>query len=136
MESTRQRKFARKKQKEMAEVLQREIEGLEQVMVSVQYVHVTADLGIARFYLTAMPEQMLPDIVRYLNEEKPALRKLMARRLKDRVKSLPQLEFFVDDTQQEAEKLERIFKDLLEERRQKYGSEDAGPPVNNDDYEE
>lgn len=136
MESTRQRKFARMMQKEMAEVLQREIEGLEQVMVSVQYVHVTADLGIARFYLTAMPEQMLPDIVRYLNEEKPALRKLMARRLKDRVKSLPQLEFFVDDTQQEAEKLERIFKDLREERRQKYGSEDAGPPVNNDDYEE
>jgi ribosome-binding factor A len=83
-----------------------------------------------------MPEKKLPEIVQFLNDNDGELRRLLARRIKNIVKMIPELQFYEDEVQKEAEHLEEVFSNLREERRKKYGAEDAGPSVNPDDYDD
>jgi ribosome-binding factor A len=56
MESTRQLKFARLVQKEMAEVFQAETRGLfGNVMITVTLTRVSPDLGVAKIYVSLFP---------------------------------------------------------------------------------
>jgi ribosome-binding factor A len=124
MESTRQRKFAKMIQREMSQIFQREIDGLEQVIVSINYVYVTADLGIARFYLTTLPDEALPDVMDFLQRENKGIRHLLAQRIKNVAKFVPELEFFEDEQMQESRRLEDLFERLRREEGRD-GDEDA-----------
>ena len=68
-ETTRQKKFARSIQKELSEILQREIDGLEGSIITVSHVYVTADFSIARVYLTCYPSAKQTILIKYLNDE-------------------------------------------------------------------
>jgi ribosome-binding factor A len=108
-ESIRQKKFARLLQRELSEILQNKIEGLEKTIITVSSVRVTPDLSIARVYLTAYPDAQLPALIRYLNDETGSVRYMLAERIKDNVKSMPSLVFFRDDSLETANSIDQLL---------------------------
>jgi ribosome-binding factor A len=109
METMRQKKFAREMQRELGQLLQREVDPATQSMVSVSHIHASPDLQHLRVYLTCFPDKNLPLVLNLLNEEKAQLRKLLSQRVKHQVRHVPTMEFFEDDTLKTANRLDRLF---------------------------
>ncbi|MDQ4140713.1 MAG: 30S ribosome-binding factor RbfA [Bacteroidota bacterium] len=113
MESKRQQKFAKLIQKELAEVFQRECSHLFQgAYVSVSVVRVSPDLGVAKVFLSVLvganPKELLQEIK--LNTK--TIRHLLAQRIKNQVRVIPELIFFLDDTAEYAARMEELFSGL------------------------
>ena len=113
MESIRQKQVAKTIQIALSEVFQREAhEILEGSMVTVSGVHLTPDLMTARIYLSIFNHAKPDEILAYINFNKKHLRGLLGNKIKKKVRRIPELEFFKDDTLDEVFKLEQIFKEV------------------------
>ncbi len=112
IESTRQKKFARTLQKELAVILQREIDPIIGGMVTVSIVRASADLQNARVYVTCLPDTKIRETVMLLNENRTHLRQLLARSVGNIFRVMPNLDFYEDDTPRTAQRLEELFTKL------------------------
>ena len=61
MESTRLNKIERLIQKELSDIFQKQTQGMHGVLISVSRVRVSADLGVARAYLSIFPSESHSD---------------------------------------------------------------------------
>lgn len=110
MESIRQKQVAKTIQIALSEVFQRDAhEILEGSMVTVSGVHITPDLLTARVYLSIYNHPKPDEILGFINFNKKHLRGLLGNKIKKKVRRIPELEFFKDDTLDEVFKLEQIF---------------------------
>jgi ribosome-binding factor A len=119
MESKRQQKFAGVIQQDLAAIFQREgMSFLPNTLVTITKVRVTPDLALARVFLSflnnANTQLSLQTIKSHANE----IRYKLGARIKDQVRIIPQLEFFVDDTNEYVERMDRIFDKISKEDRQ------------------
>lgn len=120
MESKRQQKFAGVIQQDLAAIFQREgVNYLPNTMVTITKVRVTPDLAIARIFLSFFGgntnlQQALQSIKVHASE----IRYKLGARIKDQVRIIPQLEFFVDDTSEYVERMDKIFDKISKEERQ------------------
>jgi ribosome-binding factor A len=119
MESKRQQKFAGVIQQDLAAIFQREgMNYLPNTLVTITKVRVTPDLAIARIFLSffsgANSQQSLQTIKSHASE----IRYKLGARIKDQVRVIPQLEFFVDDTNEYVERMDAIFDKISKEERQ------------------
>ena len=119
MESKRQQKFAGVIQQDLAAIFQREgINLLPNTLITITKVRVTPDLAIARVFLSFFnsvnAQQALHTIKAHANE----IRYKLGTRIKDQVRIIPQLEFFVDDTSEYVERMDKIFDKISKEERQ------------------
>jgi len=119
MESKRQQKFAGVIQEDLAAIFQREGMGfLPNTLVTITKVRVTPDLALARIFLSffnnANTQLSLQTIKSHANE----IRYKLGARIKDQVRIIPQLEFFVDDTNEYVERMDKIFDKISKEDRQ------------------
>ena len=119
MESKRQQKFAGVIQQDLATIFQREgINLLPNTMITITKVRVTPDLAIARVFLSFFnnpnPQLALNTIKLHASE----IRYKLGARIKDQVRVIPQLEFFVDDTSEYVERMDKIFDKISKEERQ------------------
>ena len=78
--------------------------------VTITKVIVTKDLSIARIYYQTPELKQSKDIQEALNKLKGAVRKHLADTLS--FKSLPKLEFFYDETEQELQRIDKLFSQL------------------------
>ena len=113
MESKRQAKFGRQVQKDLSEIFLREGKTLFGAQfISVSQVRVTPDLGYVKVYLTFLnekdPERLL-NLIKLHNKE---LRTMLAARIRNEVRKIPELEFFYDDTMEYVEKMDKLFAEL------------------------
>ncbi len=120
MESKRQQKFAGVIQQDLAAIFQREGAGLlPNTMVTITKVRVTPDLALARVFLSffnsANTQLALQTIKSHANE----IRYKLGARIKDQVRVIPQLEFFIDDTNEYVERMDKLFEKIGKEERQK-----------------
>jgi ribosome-binding factor A len=113
MESKRQAKFARQIQKDLSEIFL--LEGqklLGKQFISVTTVRVTPDLGYVKVYLTFLNEkdpQKALNLVRQYNKE---IRTMLAAKIRNVVRKIPELEFFYDDTMDFVERMDKVFEKL------------------------
>ena len=119
MESKRQQKFAGVIQEDLAAIFQREgINYLPNTLITITKVRVTPDLAIARVFLSFFnstnPQLALQTIKSHGNE----IRYKLGARIKDQVRVIPQLEFFIDDTSEYVERMDKIFDKISKEDRQ------------------
>ena len=119
MESKRQQKFAGVIQQDLAAIFQREgINYLPNTLITITKVRVTPDLAIARVFLSFFnngnSQLALQTIKLHANE----IRYKLGARIKDQVRIIPQLEFFVDDTSDYVERMDKIFDKISKEDRQ------------------
>ena len=119
MESKRQQKFAGVIQKDLAEIFQREgMNFLPNTMVTITKVRVTSDLAIARVYLSFFNSKNNTLALNTIKSHANEIRYKLGSRIKDQARIIPQLDFFVDDTSEYVERMDKIFEKISKEPRQ------------------
>jgi ribosome-binding factor A len=119
MESKRQQKFAGVIQQDLAAIFQREgINYLPNTLITITKVRVTPDLAIARVFLSFFNSTNTPLALQTIKSHANEIRYKLGARIKDQVRIIPQLEFFVDDTSEYVERMDKIFDKISKEDRQ------------------
>ena len=119
MESKRQQKFAGVIQEDLAAIFQREgINYLPNTLITITKVRVTPDLAIARVFLSFFNNTNTPLALQTIKLHANEIRYKLGARIKDQVRIIPQLEFFVDDTSEYVERMDKIFDKISKEDRQ------------------
>jgi len=105
-------------QKEVADLLNTTFAEQIGPMVTVTGTRVTGDLSIAYIYFSVLgtSEEQRRATGRHLDELKPQIRTALARRIRHQVRKIPELRFFLDETQQTAERMEGLFNQIRAER--------------------
>ncbi len=111
MESIRQQKISRLIQKELGEIFQREMGHLRgHAMITVTKVNVTSDLSIARAYLSLFATPDKEALFSQIRENKREIRHLLAGRVRKQLRVVPELEFYIDDSLDYIEHIEKLLK--------------------------
>lgn len=112
-ESTRQHKFGRLIQKELSEIFQRDKRGiLENTFVTIADVKMSPDLGVAKIYISMMLAKDKQLTLEKINTRKKEIRKALGEKIRKQARVVPELIFFIDETEENAYKLEELLKNL------------------------
>ncbi|MBL0341510.1 MAG: 30S ribosome-binding factor RbfA [Bacteroidetes bacterium] len=113
MDSTRQLKYSRLIQKEISDIFQKEGKNYYGTsFVTVTGVKVSADLSIARIYISTFKEKG-DDVLHKIYPHSREIRRKLGERIKNQARIIPELEFFIDDSLDYAEKMDKIMKDIV-----------------------
>lgn len=113
MESKRQQKFSRLIQKELADIFQREVPHLfGGAFISVSVVRVSPDLGLARVYISLLRAQNAEATLLEVRANTKTIRHMLAQRIKNQVRIVPELAFFLDDSAEYAARIDKLFDNL------------------------
>ena len=128
MESQRQKKIASVLQRDLVEVLQGAATqgGMKGILISVTKVNVTVDLSIAKVYLSIFPINRGVELLAGIQSNAPLIKHELAQRTKHQLRRMPQLIFFIDDSLEYIDQIDKSLKrtenpidnpDLLEKRK-------------------
>ncbi|WP_179021422.1 30S ribosome-binding factor RbfA [Winogradskyella forsetii] len=108
----RQKKIGGILQQDLAEVLQKAATdgGLRGVIISVSKVNVTTDLSVAKVYLSIFPNKEAKPLLEGIRSNKPLIRHELSQRTRHQLRRMPQLEFFIDDSLEYIDGIERSLK--------------------------
>lgn len=110
-ETNRQRKIAGVLQQDLVDVLQRAAQdGMKGVIISVSKVSVTADLGVAKVYLSVFPSDKRDEILKGVTSNTPLIRHELAQRTRNQLRRMPDLLFFGDDSLDYIENIDKSLK--------------------------
>lgn len=127
-ETQRQKKIAGILQEDLVDVLQGAATkgGLRGIIISVSKVNVTADLSIAKVYLSIFPNKEAGELLKGIRSNIPLIRHELAQRTRNQLRRMPNLEFFIDDSLEYIERIDKSLKgeenpikdaDLLDKRK-------------------
>lgn len=114
MESKRQQKVGRQIQKDLGDIFQREAQHLVNgAFVTVTGVRMTPDLGIARAYLSFLPEKKKDLLFEGIQENVKFIRQKLGERVRHQLRIVPELQFYLDDTAEYAAKMDALFANIV-----------------------
>ena len=111
MESTRQKKVSRQLLKDLSEILQlkgRDLIGTS--LVSVTVVRISPDLSIARVYISVFGAEDKAALLTKMNQQSYAIRKKLGERIRNQMRKVPELKFFLDDSVDYSQQIEDLLK--------------------------
>ena len=117
-EGKRQRQVAGVIQEEMNDIFRRI--GLNMInggMVSISNVKVTPDLLEARIYLSLFKVDDVKAAMKKIEDRSWEIKKELAERVKNQLRRIPVLHYYLDDTLDQAFKMEELFKQINEEKK-------------------
>jgi len=128
MESQRQKKISSVIQKDIVDILQRAaVEGgLKGTLISVSKVNITSDLSIAKVYISIFPVKGANELLKGIQSNTSLIKHELAQRTRNQLRRVPELLFFLDDSLDYIENIEKSLKgeenpvknpDLLERRK-------------------
>ena len=108
----RQKKIGGILHQDLADVLQKAATegGLRGVIISVSKVNVTTDLSTAKVYLSIFPNKEAKPLLEGIQSNKPLIRHELAQRTRHQLRRMPTLEFFIDDSLEYIDGIERSLK--------------------------
>ena len=110
-----------KRQKQISGLIQEDINlifqrlGLNMInggMVSISSVKVTPDLLEARIYVSVFNAADNQNVLTKIQERAWEIKKELVARVKNQLRRIPELKFFLDDTLDHAFKMEELFKQI------------------------
>ncbi|MBP3643188.1 MAG: 30S ribosome-binding factor RbfA [Alistipes sp.] len=108
--NTRQQKIAKQIQKDVAGIIQREYSAaLRGTLVTVTTVRVSVDLAYAKIYVSVFPFDRAEATLALLTEQNRAIRGLLGNLMRNQVKSIPELQFFIDDSLEYIENIDNLL---------------------------
>ncbi|MBK9291518.1 MAG: 30S ribosome-binding factor RbfA [Bacteroidetes bacterium] len=111
METKRQQRIARLIQKDLSELLLRELADLVHgCMITVTKVHVTPDLSLARIYLSIFGVQDKKAKVQEFNQRSREIRGFLGSKLRHQLRLIPELQFREDDSLDYIERIDNLLK--------------------------
>ena len=119
-------------QAELASLLTREVHDPGIGFLTITSVKLSADLQQARVYYTSIgDEKAKRESARALDRATPFLRRQVGQRL--RLKRVPELTFFYDESIEQGDRVERILQELKTERAARSAPTDDGVGPRDDD---
>lgn len=111
--STRQQKFAKLIQKELSDIFQRDKRGiLDNAFITIADVRVSPDLGFAKIYLSMMLAKDKQQILEKITQRKKEIRKALGDRIGKQVRIIPELVFFIDEVEENAQRIDALIENL------------------------
>lgn len=111
MENTRQQKVAKQIQKDIADIFQKEgahlVRGL---LVTVTTVRVSPDFGYAKIYVSVFPFEQHEALLHTLADNTWFIRRELGRRIRNQLKNIPELQFFLDDSLEYIDQIDEALK--------------------------
>lgn len=111
--TTRQQKFSRLIQKELSDVFQRDKRGiLENSFITITDVRMSTDLSVAKVYISMMLAKDKNAILERINLRKKEIRKALGDKIAKQVRIIPELVFFIDEVEENAQKMDQLIGNL------------------------
>ena len=111
-QTTRQQKIARQIQRDIAEILQKECRGLGNgAMVTVTTVRVSPDFAYAKVYFSIFPFERNAAVMEELEKNNWLIRRELGKRIRNQLKIVPELQFFLDDSLEYIENIDSLLKE-------------------------
>ena len=111
--TTRQQKYARLIQKEISDIFQKDKKGiLENAFITLADVRVSPDLSVAKIYISMLLEKDKEKVLEKINTRKKEIRKELGDRIGKQVRIIPELVFYIDEVEENAQRIEEIIKNL------------------------
>ena len=110
MQETRQNKIARLLQKELSLIFQQQTRATHGVMISVTRTKISPDLSICTAYLSVFPSDKGEEILANINANSKQIRYELGTRIKNQMRIIPELRFFIDDSLDYIEHIDELLK--------------------------
>ena len=111
METTRQKKVSRLLQKELSIIFQKEIPVLlGNVMASVTIVRISPDLANANVFVSIFPVDDPKEALKIIRDNSGLFRKYLGNSVRNQLRIVPIVEYFLDDSAAYAEEIDRLLK--------------------------
>lgn len=114
MSSTvRQQKFSRLIQKELSDIFLRDQRGLlGNAFITIVEVKISPDLSVARVYFSMALVKEKKALLEKLDLHKKEIRKALGERIRNQARIVPELAFFIDDVEENAQRMDTILENL------------------------
>ncbi len=96
--------------REISQIIRREIEVPEGLLITVLFVQTSRDLQEAKIWLSVFPSRYAPKILKEIDKKIGYLQGLLNRRLK--MQPLPRIKFALDYTEEKASQVEDILSEV------------------------
>ena len=112
METNRQKKIGALLQNDLVDILQGEIRknAVANLIISVSKVNVTSDLSLAKVYLSVFPNEKGQEILTAIRSNTPLIKHDLAQRVKQQLRRVPELNFYLDDSLEYLDGIEKALK--------------------------
>ena len=110
MQETRQNRISRLLQKELSLIFQSQTRAMRGVMVSVTRVKISPDLRICTAYLSVFPSEKGDEILKNINANEKSIRYDLGTRVRNQLRIIPELRFFIDDSLDYIEHIDELLK--------------------------
>jgi len=113
MSYTRQLKYAGLIQKDLSEIFQRDARHIiGNAFVTVMGVEVSPDLSFAKIFISLMLVEDKNGFMSILDKHKKEIRKALGNKIGKQVRIVPEIAFFLDETEEKAQKIDDILSGL------------------------
>jgi ribosome-binding factor A len=111
METTRQLKIARLLQKELATIFQKNSRELAAgALITVTMVRISPDMSVAKVYLSFFPVKDSKKFLENIQNRVKEVRGKLGTAIKKQLRIVPELVFYIDDSLDYADKIDRLLK--------------------------
>ena len=110
MDTIRQQKTANLIKKELAQIFMFDGPNIYDCMITVTKTTVTKDLSIARSYLSIFNAEDNDLVIKTVRANTKDIRFRLGQKVRNQIRIIPQLEFFIDDSLDYIENIENLLK--------------------------
>lgn len=110
MNTTRQQKIAAMLQRELADILLMDSRNIYRCMITVTNVTISPDLSIARAYLSIYNTPDKEAVMGLIKDNTKDIRYRLGQKIRNQIRVVPSLEFFIDDTLDYMERIDELLK--------------------------
>jgi ribosome-binding factor A len=117
MDSRRQQQVSGVIQETLSEIFQKSGSNFfGNSFVTITNVRVTPDLLVARVNVSVFHEHERQGVLAALKQHTAEIRKLLGNRVKNQLRRVPELEFYIDDSLDKVFKIEKLLKEIKDQR--------------------
>ena len=112
METNRQKKISGVLQNDLTIILQKLIKnsGKSSIICSVTKVRISTDLSLAKVYVSIFPVAQVKSIFELIIQGQNLIRKSLGSLIKNQVRRIPDLAFYIDDSLEQISEIEKALK--------------------------
>ncbi len=111
--TVRQQKYGRLIQKELSDIFLKDKKGfLGHAFITIAEVRLSPDLSIAKVYLSLTLAKDQEAVLKNIQHHKSEIRKALGDRIRNQARIIPDLIFFIDEVEENAQRMEDLIKNL------------------------
>jgi ribosome-binding factor A len=111
--TVRQQKYGRLIQKELSDIFLKDKRGfLGNVFITIAEVKLSPDLSVAKVYLSLTLAKDKRAVLQNIQHHKSEIRKALGDRIRNQARIIPDLIFFIDEVEDNAQRIENLINSL------------------------